>query len=187
MSNPVQLLNRGVPVPLMVLFSARGFQRAAVVLGEQAEGDLMMWPTITCEALSLELHIKALLEERGNQQFGHNAEALYKQLPQADRTRIEEHFNRIAPQHQQYKMAVAAGVAMDVPAVLARAQDMFIRGRYWHEGILPKSDSNGHVGNFGIGSLSDAVMERLFDLHPEWKTQLELIQFTFPTGTPFTT
>ncbi len=147
----------------------------------------LLWPMIVNEAFALELFLKCLHEARRRSIWGHEPHDLFHKLSKADRKSIEIRYNAIIVGHPLYAIASAEGVPLDIESVLLRAQKLFTGGRYWHERIDLSKDSQGYATNAGVGSLSDAIRDLLYEIKPDWKTKIVNFKWTFPGKTQLTT
>lgn len=162
--------------PEDVYVNALSFRVAAMVLSRPdiatgVDKMLLFWPTVVCEAFSLELFIKCLHAIRRRiPKKKHDVEALYQGLSKADRKTIAKYFYEIVQAHPQHDLALKHGITFDVDSVLQRTRDTFIRVRYWHEKQPPSPDASGKVSNAGVGSLCDALNQFIDELRPQWRT-----------------
>jgi len=130
---------------------------------------LLYWPTVVCEAFSLELFLKCLHAVRRRQApRHHDPAALFHDLSKADRKAIDGYFQEAVKLHFQYPLALQHGLSFDIESVLQRTKDTFVRVRYWHEQQRPNADASGKVSNAGVGSLCGAIKRLLDELRPEW-------------------
>lgn len=182
----------GIPPtdPFQLFINARSFQITATILDQRKEHDFFLGPTMVTEAFALELHIKCLLCLRGISVTPvHEVDQLFDQLDEQDKRRIEMHLNKLLVLHPHHKAAIETGILMDLQSILKRGSNMFLRMRYWHEGILPARDENGHASNAGIGLLADAIMIVLLESCPDWHGRMKGIEktFKFPGNTRLST
>ncbi len=178
------------PLPLdsfLAFYSARAFQMTSTILDRQPNKPFFIWPLIVNETFSLELHLKSLHRIRRRIAHGHNIRFLFESLSMADRKKIESHFNAIAVQHPLHGAAIKDGIPMDLESVLTRSSDLFHNARYWFQGHLPTPDSKGHRTNAGIGPLSDAVMQLILELRPDWRSMIKQLQEQPVGSRPLTT
>ncbi|HEX3725126.1 MAG TPA: hypothetical protein VHV08_02745 [Pirellulales bacterium] len=132
---------------------------------------LLFWPTVVCEAFSLELFLKCLHAIRGiPHKQKHDVETLFGVLSTTDKDTTTKYFHEIVQLHPQHSLALMHGVSFDIEAVLQRTKDAFIKVRYWHEGTPPSADASGKISNAGVGSLCDALNRFIDEIRPEWRT-----------------
>jgi hypothetical protein len=173
--------------PFLVFVNARSFQLAATVIDAQPQKDFFLWPTIVTESFSLELHIKCLHRLRRRNLWGHDVRELFYKLSKRDQRQTAKYLQEVVSQHPLYSQATSEGIHLDVDSILMRASNMFMRARYWHELEMPNRDSYGHATTAGIGPLSDAVMQLILDLRPDWREKIKTVKFKFPGNTRLST
>ena len=166
--------------PLLCYINARSYLLASNTLHAQPHASVFFWPTMALEAFCLELHLKCLHRVRRRNINGHDVHKLFGLLSKNDRKRLAAYFHEFITAHPNYAEMAAKGVPFDVDSVLMRASNMFMRGRYWHEGQLPARDPLGYASNAGIGNLSDAINRLLLELHPDWTSKLHAFRLTLP-------
>jgi len=161
--------------------NASSYQRVATILDDVAENEpLLAWPLVVNEALALELFLKALHEARRRIMRGHPPSELFAKLSKSDRTRIEIRYNAIILGHPNAYATAKAGVPMEIDAVLKRSDNLFVGGRYWHEGLNLTYDDLGFGGNAGVGTISDAIRDLLYSINPDWKKRIQTTKFPHP-------
>lgn len=164
--------------PFLALVNARAMHLASLAIERYirkrpALMHILFWPEMTTEALGLELHIKCLHAVRGRFPDGHGIKALYESLDAADRRDIELYLEGVFMVNPHYSDVTNRRTQIDIESILIRADEMFKRGRYWHEGKLPLADSGGRIGDAGIAPLSDAIFILLQKIHPDWWDKLK--------------
>lgn len=133
----------------------------------------LFWPEMIMEAFGLELHLKCLHAVRGRFEAGHGIEELYDNLDAADKADIESRLVALIDKNPHYADADRRGTQIDIRSILVRSDEMFCKGRYWHECKVPRADSRGHIGDAGTASLSDAIFEKLLQMNPDWWERLK--------------
>lgn len=157
----------------LLFYNARSFHVAATKLEDLPQIDFFLWPTIMCEAFALELHLKCFLTLR-NKPFGriHECEDLFNLLDSDDkdlvRLRLEE---RILIDPLLRDARAEDGLRLDLESVLKRANRMFVRARYWHEGFTKQSIENDEMCTAGICALTDAITQIILDVRPDWTNE----------------
>jgi hypothetical protein len=128
-----------------------------------------MFPSVTCQAFSLELYLKCLLRMQGSNYRGtHDLEQLYDLLSQENRDAIE----RIAskPLDPMIKGMFYIGRDPHLPQSLLvkdlihESRRAFETFRYIHERI-----GTGDGEGWTAGPVVGWVRERLMELKPEWR------------------
>ncbi len=165
------------PTPRGLFMQAESFFRSAKLLFHHATqmatfNPPYMFPSIVCEAFSLELYLKCLIVFEGSTYRGtHDLEQLYGLVSVANRAAIE----KLAIPHleQQQKLADAAHELSKQPGpsptitfqqVLQNSRRAFEALRYVHEKI-----GLGSGEGWSAGPVVSAVRDRLIELNPEWK------------------
>jgi hypothetical protein len=178
--------------PQDVYLNAVSFYAASVALShpECAQGVdkvLLFWPTVVCEAFSLELFLKCLHAIRRRKvKKNHDVEALFRDLSKADKKIVTKYFHGIVQLHIEYRLALQHGLTFNIDSVLQRTKDSFVRVRYWHEGQRPNADASGKVSNAGVGSLCAALKRLIDELRPEWGSMELRIPMLLENLTPLT-
>jgi len=164
--------------PVRGLFmQAESFYRSANLLFHHATqmgpfNPPYMFPSIVCEAFSLELYLKCLITKEGSEDFGtHDLEQLYGLVSAGNRARIEEIFNeRYLPQEQRmaeivHKQLKKSGECPKVTLqdYLHKSRRAFESFRYIHE-KTKSMDGDG----WSAKAVLQAVRERLIEIEPEW-------------------
>ena len=161
--------------PFLCFVNARAMHLSSFAIEQFVESQpairhIMFWPEMVMEAFGLELHLKCLHALRGRFDGGHGIKELYDNLDPDDRAGIQTRFAELMAINPHYADADVQrrGTLLDMESVVIRADEMFYKGRYWHEGLLPRQDSRGHIGDAGTAVLSDAIFELLLAVKPEW-------------------
>jgi hypothetical protein len=155
--------------PIHVFLNAFSFKATSMALDSLPEKHIFQWPMVVNEAFALELSIKALHRVRRRYTTGHDVEALFAELSAADKREIDKLYSAIIVQHPYYDWAISQGIALDRESVLLRSKDAFPRIRYWHDYLPMSRDAKGMASNAGVGSLIDAIFERILTLMPKWR------------------
>lgn len=181
---------------LQSFYNAAGFHFASRVIdtwgrlrqeGYPAEREVLIMPMMVNEAFGLEMFIKTLYRiRRRYADRKHGILDLFYQLSKADQKRITTHFDRIVGGHPDYAWIVSQNVPMDVRSVLLRANSLFTIGRYWHEQLPISRDQLGFASNAGVGNLSDAIREVIYEKHPEWQELLHTARMSLGRPTQST-
>ena len=129
---------------------------------------VLFWPEMANEALGLELHLKCLHAVRGRFEEGHSIKILFDKLDASDKAEIEARMAGLIAINPHYRDVQSRGTRIDLDSILVRADEMFNRARYWHEGIFPLADAADHIGDAGMAPMSDAIFDLLLSIHPEW-------------------
>lgn len=170
--------------PFALFVNARSFLFAAGAIDDMNDRkSLAVWPSLVNQAFSLELHTKCLLLVRG--QAGakiHDLEKLFQRVGAADRLEIEKNLSHLVQINPYYIDAKAKGIPLDVDSILMRTKDMFEKGRYWHEGVLPGCDNLGFVGDAGCRPLADAICLLLVKVNPTWTDDFKGYRMTMAGG-----
>jgi hypothetical protein len=164
---------RPTPDPFLLFVNSNAAHYAACILGTHAERrEPLRWPQFYCEGMAIELFVKCLLAFRGVSFWGHRIHELYLQAPVADRNRVSELYDQIVRGHPYFASAAARGIALDIEAVLERADRFGVVGRYWNEDEPFNLAEAGFAGNPWLSALCDAIREHLFECNPQWRTAL---------------
>jgi hypothetical protein len=156
---------------LDVYINATSFRMAANELAELAENDSMyIWPVMVNEALCLELYLKCMHRLRRRYGRTHDIKELFATLSRADQKKIMTNFQQIMAEPEVVRQ-MPDDVDVSFESVLQRSRDIFVKGRYWHEGELPSRDTYGDASNAGVGVLIAAVRELIFQLQPDWENK----------------
>jgi hypothetical protein len=170
------------PTPFNIFYNARSYYAAAHFLDQQKRPNLLVFPTIVCESLSLELHLKTLhvLRKRWEKiRKNHHIRELFALLSQSDQRRIKNHLKQILQVHPHYDVASDKAGLFKIDSILDRANTMFVNARYWHECPIP-TDAKGRASNAAIGPLTDAIMLLILELRPDWtEEKMRSAEFDF--------
>ncbi len=154
----------------LLFYNARAFHVSATTLGDLPQTDFYLWPSVVCEAFGLVLHLKCLLMLK-KKPFGniHEINDLFLKLDQSDqdlvRKKLEEMIS-IDPLLSQHRDE--GTLEVDLETVLKRANKMFIRARYWHEGFTKEWLENDEMCTAGIYSLANAIAAIILEMRPDW-------------------
>jgi hypothetical protein len=168
-----------------IFINARAFLKATGVLATYNDDQFLMFPFFVSEAFTLELHLKCVHRLRRRYPGrAHTVKDLFESLSKADQKKIDRYLQGIIANHPNADELTAVGVDLDVTSILERSNDMFVRGRYWHEGLLPSPDSRGNKSNAGIAPLVRAVESLIFEIQPEWRAKINRVQFKWGQPPP---
>lgn len=167
-NNKVRLA--GEEEEFLLFYNARSFHVSATKLGDLPQTDFFLWPTIMCEAFGLELHVKCLLMLRGRTNRDiHGIQSLFDLLSDDDKNRIRDTLQELVLANPLYVEAQSKrALRLDLETVLKRANKMFVRSRYWHEGVEEEALLNDEMCTAGIGTLSDAITKLILEIRPDW-------------------
>lgn len=175
-----QKRRRGRIDPFTIYINARGFWFASEVLGKQPHESILMWPLMSNQAFALELHLKCLHRLRRRYVAGHDIGDLFYKLSKADQRTLARYYIESVRSHPNYLEFAAKGLPLDMESALTRSSDMFIKGRYWHEGELPRRDAGGFSSSAGLGQITDAINRLLLELNPDWPEKIHAFRFSLP-------
>jgi hypothetical protein len=164
--------------PFLCFVNARGMHLASFAIEEYVNTkphikNHLFWPEMIMEAFGLELHLKCLHAVRGHFEGGHGIKDLYKNLDPKDKQEIEARLTALIAKNPHYADVLTRGTQIDIDSILDRSDEMFCKGRYWHECEIPRTDSRGHIGDAGTAPLSDAIFELLLSINPDWWDKLK--------------
>ncbi|HUT88887.1 MAG TPA: hypothetical protein VMY37_05300 [Thermoguttaceae bacterium] len=172
--------------PFDAFVNAWGFHSAATVLDKRKETNVFAYPVMVNGAFALELYIKCVHYVRRRRSkkktFGHELPMLFNNLSKSDKSRIQYHLDRVLEKHPLTVQMIESGILLDIDSILARADGMFDRQRYWHEHPPFGRDASGRAASAGVEPLTNALMLFLLELRPEWNERF--CQFT-QNDTPF--
>jgi len=117
-------------------------------------------------AFSVELYLKCLLTVEGSEEvpFTHNLKELFQLLREESKGKLRESHNDWVLEDSMMIEVRRHGRKTDLNSLLEEMQDIFVRFRYFYEGLPDVTRDCG----FGLRIFADCLRNRILDLRPDW-------------------